>query len=626
MDGPLGARAAVRRPSRPAQAPEASALSRIPLSVITLIVAIGVFVSCMGYARGRAGNGPNSTSGLVLYWAGQVMILVPIAGRLLSRRPLSNGGIVTLITLLTVAEYVLKCAYMPLGFAFNDTFLHWSGTHNMLQSGMLFELNYGLPVGTHYPGLEEVTSALISATGLSIYQAGLVVAGIAHLLYVLFLYLAFCAAIRSHRIAGIAIMIYFSAQDFTSFNAMFVYETLALAFLAMCIVAGLRSSVDKSPADRRRWFIVAVLCIFATVITHHVTSYMLTGFLFLVAIASRLTGSRNTAKRFGILAVVSLLTVVCWIAFAARDTISYFAPTALGVLQGIQALTSSGSSNAPSVGGSPLDNTVLEAAGLLITFALIAAGSWQAWKRHRRHPWIIGMMIGSLGWFGTLAVRLGTANGQELAGRSATYVYIPVCILGALALTRLVNGKLARRWGAGLSATVVALVVVMVIDGLANGWPPFWERLPGPHQVAAFESSVGPREITIGKQSLTELGPGNRIAADSGIYPLFFSYGGQNPLQIVSYLYKTPTWSAALAGQANAQDVQYLETDTRLTQSIPPGGGDYFPGQSSSVTKTIPLANLNKFNHIQGVSRVYDDGTISIYDLVTQGYVPSPQP
>lgn len=626
MDGSLGARAAVRRPSRAAQVPEASALSRIPLSVITLIVAVGVFVSDMGYAQGRAGDGPNSGSGIALYWIGQVLILVPVAGRLLSRRSLSNGGIVTLISVLTTAEYLLKCTYVPLGFGFNDEFLHWSGTTNMLQSGQLFALNYGLPVGTHYPGLEEVTSALISATGLSVFEAGLVVAGIAHLLFVLFLYLAFCAAIRSHRIAGIAILIYFSTPNLTFFNSSFVYETLALTFLAMCIVAGLRSAVDKSSADRRRWFIVAVMSIFATVITHHVTSYMLTAFLILVAIASRLTGSRNTARRFGILAMVSLLSVICWIAFAARDTINYFSPTVTGIISGIQALTQSGQSTAPSTSTSPTNNTILEAVGLLVIFLLIVAGCWQAWKRHRRHPWIFGMMIGSLGWFISLGLRLGTPDGQELAGRSAIYVYIPVCILAALAMTRLVNSPLARRWGAGVTAVVVTASVVLVIDGLANGWPPYWERLPGPHQVSAFESSVGPREVAIGNESLPMLGPGNRIAADAGIYPLFFGNGGQNPLQVIAYLYETPKWTLPVAKQASAQDVQYVETDTRLTKALPPGGGTYFPGQDSADTKTIPLANLTKFDHIEGVSRVYDDGTIRIYDLVSLGYVPQPKP
>ena len=56
MDGSVGSRAAYRGPRRVERAPEASLVSRIPVSVITLIVAIGVFVSCMGYAAGLAGD------------------------------------------------------------------------------------------------------------------------------------------------------------------------------------------------------------------------------------------------------------------------------------------------------------------------------------------------------------------------------------------------------------------------------------------------------------------------------------------------------------------------------------------------------------------------------------------
>ncbi len=621
MDGSLGSRAAVRRPSRAEQAPEASVLSRVPVSVIALIASIGVFVSSMGYADGRAGAGSSSGPGVAVYWLGQVLILVPIAGRLISRRQMSNGSTIALVVILTIAEYLLKVNYTPLGFGFNDEFLHWRGTTNMLESGKLFELNYGLPIGTHYPGIEEVTSALISATGLSVFQAGLVVAGVAHLLYVCFLYLAFCVAIRSHRIAGIAVLIYYSAPALTSFNSMFIYETLALAFLGFCIVAALRSAIEKSPSNRARWFIVAVLCILATTITHHVTSYMLTAFLVLVAIASRLTGSRNTAVRFGILATISAASVILWIAVIAKDTIAYFSPTVMGIVNGLNQLTKNGSSNAPQTSTSPLTNTVIGAVGILVISVLIVIGCWQAWKRHRRHPWIIGMMIGCLGWFVDIGIRLGTPNGQELAGRAATFVYIPVSVLAALALTKLVNSGPVRRWGAAVTAVVVASIVSLLLDGLANGWPPFWERLPGPHQVASFESSVNPEEVAIGNWSLQELGPGNRMAADSGIYPVFIGYGGQNPLQQISPLYSTPTWTPTVAQFAGGMQVQYVETDTRLTKSLPPAG-TYFPGDTTFATKTIPPANLTKYNNIRGVARVYDDGTISIYDLVSLGYVP----
>ena len=621
MGGSLGSRAEVRGPSRAEQAPAASFLSRIPVSVIVLTSAIGVMLSSVAYGIGRAGNGPSSGPGVALYWAGQVVILLPIAGRLLSRRQLSNGATITLVTTLTVAEYLLKVNYSPLGFEFNDEFLHYSGTVNMLSSGKLFELNYGLPIGTHYPGIEEVTSALISATGLGVFQAGLIVAGVAHLLLILFIYLAFCVAIRSHRIAGIALLIYFAAPALTSFNSMFVYETLALAFLGMCMVAALRSAIEKSAADRRRWFIVAVLAIFATTITHHVTSYMLTVFLILVAIASRLTGSRNTAMRFGVLALVSAASIALWIGLIARDTISYFSPTVSGIWDGLKALQESGSSTAPSVTATPLLNQAIGGLGILVISALVAIGCWQAWRRHRRHPWIIGMTLGSLGWFVDLGIRLGTPDGQELAGRAATFVYIPVSVLAALALTRVVNSGPVRRWGAAVTGVVVASVLTLLIDGLANGWPPSWERLPGPHLVSSFEASVNPEEIQDSFWTAQYMGPGNRIAADAGIYPVLIGYGGQNPLGYVDYMYSTPGWDRPTAGLAAANAVQYVETDTRLTKSLPPSG-NYFPNSKATVTTPLAPAALTKYNNITGVAHVFDDGTINFYDLVSQGYVP----
>lgn len=621
MGGSLSSRAPVRGPSRAAPAREASVLSRVPNSVIALIVAVGVFVSSMGYAAGRAGAGSHSVQGIRLYWIGQVLILVPVAGRLLSRRHLSNGATVALIAVLTVAEYLIKVNYTPLGFGFNDELLHWRNTTNMLATGQLFEQNYGLPVGTYYPGLEEATSALMSATGLSVFEAGLIVAGIAHLLFICFLYLAFVVAIRSHRIAAIAVLLYTATPSLTSFDSMFIYETLALAFLAMTIVAGLRSSIDRTPQERNRWFIIAVLSIFATVLTHHVTSYMLTAFLILVAIASRLTGSRNTAIRFGILATISATSVILWIATLAKSTISYFSPVVLGIFHGLGALKT-GTTKTPSTVTTPFGNTVIQYVGLLIITILVLVGSWQAWRRHRRHPWIIGMMIGCLGFFGFIAIRIATPNGQELAGRSATYTYIPVSVLAALALTRLVNSGPVRRQGAAVIAVVLACVTTLLVDGLANGWPPFWERLPGPHQVSSFESSIGPQEVATAEWTLPYLGVGNAIAADAGTYPLLLAYGDQNALQNISFLYQTPNWVPALANEAAyVAGAHYVLTDNRLTKQLPPNGY-YFPGDTTVVTKTVPAANLNKYDHINGVSRVYDDGDIRIYYLMSLGYVP----
>ena len=179
--------------------------------------------------------------------------------------------------------------------------------------------------------------------------------------------------------------------------------------------------------------------------------------------------------------------------------------------------------------------------------------------------------------------------------------------------------------GAAATAFVAAAIVALLIDGLSNGWPPFWERLPGPHQVASFEASVDPQEVAVSYWSLAQLGPGNVIASDSGIYPVLIGYGDQNPQQQVTFLYSTPTWTLPVAQQAAGLNMQYVETDTRLTKSLPLAGND-FPDQQSTTASTVPLAYLTKYNHIEGVARVYDDGTINFYDLVSLGYVPQPKP
>jgi len=142
--------------------------------------------------------------------------------------------------------------------------------------------------------------------------------------------------------------------------------------------------------------------------------------------------------------------------------------------------------------------------------------------------------------------------------------------------------------------------------------------------VASFEASVNPQEVAIGYWSLKELGPGNVIASDQGLYPVLIGYGNQNPQQQVSLFYSTPTWTAAVSNAARGLNIQYVETDTRLTQSLPPSG-NYFTDQPV-VTGKVPLANLTKYNHIEGVARVYDDGTINFYDLVSAGYVPDQKP
>lgn len=60
----------------------------------------------------------------------------------------------------------------------------------------------------YYPGLEMVTDALSTMTGLSIFQAGIAVISAARILMVLSLFMFYEQVTKSSRMASIATMIY----------------------------------------------------------------------------------------------------------------------------------------------------------------------------------------------------------------------------------------------------------------------------------------------------------------------------------------------------------------------------------------------------------------------------------
>jgi len=304
-----------------------------------------------------------------------------------------------------------------------------------------------------------------------------------------------------------------------------------------------------------------------------------------------------------------------WLVFAAPQTWTYLQPFADGTLRSLQALFAGGHSVAPSTSAGPLGNRLLAAGAVLIVAALLPVGWWQVWRAHRYQPWVVAVAIVSVSWYVTVAVRFTVADGSELAGRAATFTFVPAAFMAALGLAHLVGAEV-HRLARIVAFSAPAVVLLLMFDGLANGWPPYWERLPGAYQVAGSERSVGPEEIATASWTLAALGPGNRFATDLGSFSVLGSYGYQNPLQDVAYLYTSPAFTPLDASQAQAQALRYIWVDQRLSQSLPTSG-QYFPDDpgAGKYTRPLPEADLDKFNHVPGVARIYDSGNIVIYEL-----------
>ena len=108
----------------------------------------------------------------LLYWLGVLLVVLPVAYRLFSTNT-SRPERIGLVIFLGLGFYLVKVMHSPFMYTYWDELLHYRNADNILRSGTLFGGNSILPVSAYYPGLESVTTAVASLSGLDIFISGL---------------------------------------------------------------------------------------------------------------------------------------------------------------------------------------------------------------------------------------------------------------------------------------------------------------------------------------------------------------------------------------------------------------------------------------------------------------------
>jgi len=592
-------------------------------------MAAGVLVISAAYAAGRSGSGGPVWS--AAYWLGETVLFVPLVWRLLSRLRLGETEAVVLTLSLAIAIYLIKFFYSPAAFVFPDELEHWQATNGLLASHHLFGGNFLLPVSSTYPGLEEVASALVSVTGMPVFVAGLLVAGLAHLLFITALYIVFREVSGSPRVGVIGCAIYVTNPHYQVFDAIYGYQTLGLAFFGLALVAALRvyrlGSTSRGVAHQVRWWVLAVVLIAATVVTHHVTSYALAAALLLFAAVAAATARTRGSISLAVLAGTCVSFIAGWVALVAPSTVGYLTPALHSLKNGLVGiLTAHATPGGTATPAGPVADQLAGYAATALIMTGLPFGWWQIWRTQRRDAWALALGLGAAAYYLLALLRVTTPDGAELAGRGLTFVYIPVSYTLAVAIAGPGMALLHRKRRAGRAswairagqaarislASVAALT--LLFGGIAYGWPPYWERLPGRYVVDGFESGITPEGIAAATWARSTLGPGNRIATDYTNYLLMGSYGDQNPVGNLDELYCSPSWTVGDATLARTQAIRYLLVDLRMSQHRSLSGG-YFTDRSTACPAPIPKQYLTKFDTVPGFSRVYDSGNIVIYAL-----------
>jgi hypothetical protein len=582
---------------------------------LAVTAAIGVAVCTIGDALSRS----TRSSSELPFWAGGLIILVPIVFRICSAEPRRSERL-SLVVLLGLSLYLVKVVLDPFGFTFADEFIHAANANAIARTHSLFHANSILPVSAYYPGLEIVTHSLASMTGLSSFGAGLIVIGAARLVIMLALYLLFERLSGSSRVAALGAAIYAANANFLYWSAQFSYESLALPLL---VVVLLGVTEVRFGASRSGWSIAILLVTIAVVATHHMSSYALVVSLTALCLAYLVVARARIAQAPWGFALFALIATVAWLTFVASATLGYLTPIFTRAVVAT-AHTIAGEAAPRHLFGSTASvrPPVLERLVGIGSVALMTAGFpfglRALWRRYRNDPLAVVLAVAAVGFFGTLGLKFAPAA-WEVGNRASEFLFVGLgFVLALVGLDRWTPWRVP--WlGRALTAACVAVVFA---GGVIAGWNPAL-RLSKPYRIKAGSHVIDPEGRQMARWAATQLGPGLRFAAsesDAGlllVYASEFAVLGSHP-NVIDVLQTTqlPHFELSLL---RANKLRYVVVDRRVT-SFNNMLGYYFgfrPGAGEPDRLFEPKVAL-KFDTIRA-DRIYDSGNIVVIDTGSTG-------
>ena len=611
------------------------------LPALSLTSALGLLLVAVADTLSRSATGQSELP----FWAGLLLLIVPIAARLASSEPARRERI-GLIILLGLGLYLAKVLHSPYGFTFSDELIHSYNGTMILETGRLFNPNSILPVTPLYPGLETITAALASLSGLSIFGAGLVNVGVARLIAMLALFLFYEEVSGSSRLAGIAALLYATNANFLFWSAQFSYESLALPLALFVLYVAARRAATPTGRHHRSLTLVALLGITTVVITHHLTAYFLVAFfgvwtlgaLFLRFKAMRktsapaanessnqhegntVTGVRAISEPAG-LALFSTIATLVWLVGVANITISYLSPVlsraAASVFQ-IAAGDESTRELFQSASGyvAPLWERLVGLGSVVVMLLALPFGLRKIWQNFRGNPIALMLTGAALTYFAVLGLRLSPAA-WETGNRASEFLFIGLAFVLAFAVQELWDRQRAPR----LSRTMVlGGIAIIFVGGIIAGWTPTL-RLSLPLWVNVENVVIEPQGFAAARWVRSALGPGNEVATDESNARLMLAYGGQlaragryPDIKDLLGTFDFPDWQVELLRE---WAIQYIAVDRRLI-SANNMAGYYFdrtPAGSLPNTDLFDPKAYGKFDKPQEISRLFDSGNIVIYDV-----------
>jgi hypothetical protein len=589
---------------------QAATLVPGPLAATFLCAGLGLLVCAFGEALSRG-----TESGAVpIYWAGVLLLAVPIFYRLTSSAATPTERLVLVCT-LGLGLYMVKVMRDAPSFTFNDELIHAYNAEQIATHKHLFHENPILKVTPFFPGMEGATSALSSITGLSTYVAGTILVGAARLTLVASLFFLFARVSGSARTAGIGAAVYAGNFNFFFYGAQYSYESLALPLLLLVLMM-LAEREASLREEIRQWTVPLGLAIAAIVVTHHLTSYATAGVILALSVAGWFLyrdWRPPNPWRFGIYAAV---LAGVWLLVAASSTVGYLTPP---LHDAIEAIFNTVGGEAPPRGlfqssGPSIEATPLYARGLsllavgILTLAL-PFGLVQVYRRYRGSAFAIVFSLAAVGFFVTLALRLAPAA-WETGNRASEFFFVGLAFVVAVAAF---ESWRPIRFGRLVRPAIAGVLALVLFGGAVSGWP--WDmQLAQPLKVAAKGGTITSAPLAMAEWAKREV-PGGTWAAQTADANLLLDPGakkvftGSSP--DVEDILKEPTLPAWQIPLLREEGIEYVVVDRRELSAD--GIRGYYFSRDDEEPALYPPGVVRKFEEQPEFSRVYSNGPITVF-------------
>jgi hypothetical protein len=616
-------------------------------------------VSAIGLLLNVIGNlGAYTTQGWAepLFWLGLLLIVAPTVVRLASSEA-SGFERIALVGLSTTMLYLVKVVRSPFAFTFGDEFLHYYNARMILRDGVLFTDNPLLQASAFYPGLEIVTAAISSLTGLSIFYAGMILIGVARLVGGLGIYLLAERLSNSARVAGLTVAIYWAQSNYLFWSAQYSYESLSLPMFVALLYLIIRREDQGGWRNYIGYKLLILLAISAIAVTHHITSFFMVAFFVTWALvnhwqlhrwcadvvekilqwgsrtplggkwagAFQRTNAHGSHWSFSLgvngIAIFAMLATLIWLIFVASITVGYLSPV-LGkaVVSLVETMigTEGGRQLFVSYSGyvAPLLERMIGVGSVILSLLGLPFGLYQFWRNYSQRAFTFLLACASVSYFALLTMRFSSAS-WETGNRASAFLYVGLAFILALGIVEFWSAN-----GASLRTRILiaSYISILFIGGVIAGWAPT-NRLTKPYVVAAGDQIVAPQGVATTNWMRSTLGTGKRMAIDDSNGRLMLAYGEQYTLAQRQFnmfdLLPVEDFGSWQVKIIQMHRVRYALIDRRLISADVMQGYYFDPvaGYSDNRDELYPPEVYTKWDRQEEIDRVYDSGNIVIYDV-----------